>query len=228
MSKKPKYKFYAAINDTEARVVTTWAECAAIAIGKPGGDNKGAFTHEEAEKYLKQLIKERTARLKSNKPKRNRYSNSSPNPKMDLSYLAKVGAPKQPKVVTLTCKLGTGGNGSTIKSLDCDTHIIKTSKGATPAQMYLELGYEALKLADNHIKQGADTVEIIGLNASVGNTLNNFAPNWKTNNWVNSSGKPPANLEVVQSMLELYEQIKVKVTLGTKQSKAAYTDILPF
>ncbi|SGZ10009.1 Putative uncharacterized protein [Moritella viscosa] len=228
MSDQGNFYYYASINNNDARVVTTWAECAAIAIGKPGGDNKGAFTYEGAEKYLKQLIKERTARLQSKKPKRNRYSNSSPNPKIDLSYLAKVGAPQQPKIVTLTCELGTGGLGSTIKSLDCDTYVIETSKGATPALMNLELGYAALKLADYHIKQGADTVEIMGLNASVGNTLNNFAPNWKTNNWLNPSGKTPANLELVQSMLELYERIKGKVTLGAKKPKAAHTDDSPF
>ncbi|EDM69283.1 hypothetical protein PE36_07342 [Moritella sp. PE36] len=228
MAKKPKYNFYAAINDKEARIVTTWAECAAIAIGKPGGDNKGAFTLEEAEKYLKQITKERTARQKRNKPKRGRNTNLPPKPKEDLSYLAKVSAPKQPKVVTLTCKLGTGGLGSTIKSLDCDTHIIETSTGAKTAQMYLEFGYAALKLADYHIKQGADTVEIIGLNASVGNTLNNFAPNWKANNWLNSAGKSPANLELVQSVFTLYGRIKAKVTLGVKQPKAAHTDDLPF
>jgi len=228
MAKKPKYNFYAAINDKEARIVTTWAECAAIAIGKPGGDNKGAFTLEEAEKYLKQIIKERTARQKRNKPKRGRNTNLPPKPKGGLSYLAKVGAPKQLKVVTLTCKLGTGGNGSMIKSLDCDTHVIKTSKGATPALMNLELGYAALKLADNHIKQGADTVEILGLNASVGKTLNDYAPDWRANGWFNSLGKSPANLHVIQPMFELYERIKSKVALGAKQPKAANTDDLPF
>jgi len=132
------------------------------------------------------------------------------------------------KSITLICKLGTGGHGSAIKSLGFDTHIIETSKGATPALMNLELGYAALKLADNHIKQGADTVEIIGLNVSVGNTLNNFAPNWKANNWLNSAGKTPANLELVQSVFELYERIKGKVTLGAKQAVKANTDDLPF
>ena len=194
-----KQKFYAAINDVEARIVTTWAECEVIAINTPGGTNKKCSTYEEAEQYLEKLVKERYARLKSKNPKRN-------------------SSPKQPKVIKLTCKLGTGGFGSTIKGFDCKPYIFKTSAGAKTALMNLELGCEALKLADNHIKQGADTVEILGLNASVGNTLNNFAPNWKANNWVNSSGKSPANLELVQSMFELYEQIKGKVTLGVKQA----------
>lgn len=224
MAKKQKYNFYAAINDKDDRIVSTWSECADIAIGKPGGDNKGAFTYEEASKYLKTLKKERTARLKRNKPKRN----SPPKTKDDLSYLNQCLASKHPKNIILTCKLGTGGFGSTIKSLDFDTHIMKTSKGATPAQMYLELGYEALKLADYHIKQGADTVEILGLNASVGNTLNNFAPNWKANNWLNPKGQSPANLELVQSMFELYEPIQGKVTLGSKQAVTTHTDDLPF
>lgn len=226
MAKKPKYNFYAAINDNNARIVTTWDECAAIAVGTPGGDKKGTSTYKDAEVHLQRLIKERTARLKGKNLKRNR--NSSPKPKEDLSYLLQYAEPKQPKVIALTCKLGTGGNGSTIKSLDYDTHIFKTSAGATPALMNLELGGEALKLADYHIKQGADTVEILGLNVSVDNTLNNYAPNWKANNWLNSAGKPPANLELVQSMLELYEQIKSKVTLGAKKLKAAHTDNLPF
>ncbi|NQX97166.1 MAG: hypothetical protein HRT73_04695 [Flavobacteriales bacterium] len=222
-----RHNFYAVINDNFAGVAKTLNEAKAI-YEKPGGHNKGFSTYKEAERYLPKLIKVRTKRLQRKKPKRNSYDNSSPNPKMDLSYLAEFIAPKQPKVVTLTCELGTGGNGSMIKSLDCDTHIIKTSKGAAPALMNLELGYAALKLADYHIKQGADTVEILGLNVNVGETLNNYAPKWKVNNWLNSSGKSPANLELVRSMLELYEQIKGKVTLGAKQSKAVHTDDSPF
>ncbi|MGK0270970.1 MAG: ribonuclease HI [Cocleimonas sp.] len=135
---------------------------------------------------------------------------------------------RKKKYVVQTCLLGVGGNDSIIDSSNGYPKKFKTSVGAKTAQMYLELGYAALKLADNHINQGADTVEILGLNASVGNTLNNFAPNWKANGWVNSSGKSPANLELVQSMLELYEQMEGKVTLGDKKPKAAHTDDLPF
>jgi len=227
MANKSNFNFYAAINDKEARIVTTADESKAI-YEEPGGHNKGTSTYKEAEFYLRRFIEVRTERLQRKKPKRNRYSNSSPNPKMDLSYLAEFIAPKQPKVVTLTCELGTGGNGSMIKSLDCDTHVIETSKGAKSPLMNLELGYAALKLADYHIKQGADTVEILGLNVNVGKTLNDYAPKWEANNWLNPLGKSPANLELVQSMFELYEQIKGKITLGAKQSKAVHTDDLPF
>jgi len=227
MANKSNFNFYAAINDKEARIVTTADESKAI-YEEPGGHNKGTTTYKEAEFHLRRFIEVRTERLQRKKPKRNRYSNSSPNPKMDLSYLAEFIAPKQPKVVTLTCELGTGGLASMIKSLGCDTHVIKRSKGATPSLMNLELGDAALKLADYHIKQGADTVEILGLNVSVGVTLNNYAPKWKANNWLNPTGKTPANLELVQSMFELYERIKSKVALGAKQPKAANTDNLPF
>jgi viroplasmin and RNaseH domain-containing protein len=71
---KSKYKYYASINDRTEAIVTTWKECAAIAEGTPGGFKQGTLTYEEAEVHLQRFIKERTARLKSKKPKRNYYT----------------------------------------------------------------------------------------------------------------------------------------------------------
>lgn len=215
---KSNYTHYLAITLDRIVVVNTADEAKKLTHKKDGGDIKGFDSHQEAMNAIPQYRAEIKRQMMKKKPKRNRYSNSSPKPKADLSYLLQYAEPEKPKNITLTCKLGTGGFGSTIKSLDCKPHIIKTSAGAKTALMNLELGYEALKLADNHIKQGADTVEIMGLDASVGKTLNNYAPNWKVNNWLNPKVQSPANLHVIQPMLELYEQIKSKVTLGAKQT----------
>lgn len=83
------FNFYAAINDSEARIVKTWAECKLIAVGQSGGDKKGAYTYKEAEGYLCEMIEQRDKRLERNKPKRNKYSGSPIQGKATLDHLWK-------------------------------------------------------------------------------------------------------------------------------------------
>lgn len=130
--------------------------------------------------------------------------------------------------IILTCELGTGGESSTIISSGGGEYIIQTTLGAKAPRKRLELGYEALKAAVEVIKHGADSVEIDGLDDSVERTLCHLAPNWKANGWLNSAGKTPANLDLIKSLLEVYEQIKDKVTLGPRQAEVPDTDDVPF
>ena len=72
-----------------------------------------------------------------------------------------------------------------------------------------------IKYADNAIDSGVDSVEIWGVDGSVLVTLNEWAPKYRERSWVNSYGKPVANREVIEPMLELYEKLGEKVKLNT-------------
>ncbi|MBB1465793.1 hypothetical protein H5300_21210 [Vibrio sp. SG41-7] len=128
------------------------------------------------------------------------------------------------KHVKFDCDLGSGGKSSQIKKVSGGVTQVEHEIGTKAPQKRLELGYAALKLADDALKQGADTVEILGLDVSVVNTLTAWASKWKLQDWKASSGKPLANIELVKPMVALYDAIKVKVSLGKREE----SESLPF
>lgn len=151
-----------------------------------------------------------------------------PKVKEDLSYLLNLQTSSKPKKVTLNCHLGTGGKASTISVLDGETHVTEALKG-TAATMQLQLGFYALKRAKAELNNGAGSVEVLGLNITVVNTLTLWAPKWKQQNWVKPNGQPRPNAKLVRDMLALYEQIKSKVCFGEGiAQKAPVDDDAPF
>ena len=128
------------------------------------------------------------------------------------------------KHVKFECNLGLGGKLSQIKRVSGGVTQVEHEIGTKAPRKRLELGYAALKLADDALKQGADTVEILGLDVSVVNTLTAWASKWKLQDWKASSGKPLANIELVKPMVALYDAIKVKVSLGKREE----SESLPF
>ncbi len=228
MSSNSNCKYYAAINDEEARIVNTWEQCKLIAISQSGGDNKGAETYDEAVGYLKELKRARKVRLAKKKPKRNKYSGNRPKDNLAhlLGFLDSEPTPStsKPKHVSLTCSLGSGGNVPMVSNSDGSEHEVAMTSGAKAPRKRLELGYAALKLADDALKQGADTVEILGLDVTVVNTLTVWADGFKLRDWKASNGNPLANIEIVKPMVALYDDIQAKVSLGKREE----SESLPF
>ncbi|OZS41601.1 hypothetical protein [Photobacterium sanguinicancri] len=213
----------------------TWAECSKITQNKAGGHSRKFSSNDDAEAYLLVKIDERDKRKQRDKPKRNRIYGSSPTqgkPTLDhlANFLELKTATSKPekKHIILTCKHGTGGKASTISHSDGTVYVVQTTPGAKVPLKRLELASAAMKLADGAINANADSVEIIGLDDSVERTLCHLAPDWKERGWLNSAGKPPANLDLIKSMFELYEQIKGKVALGQKQVDKPDTHDAPF
>ncbi|GHZ02704.1 hypothetical protein FXE65_05125 [Vibrio cholerae] len=118
------------------------------------------------------------------------------------------------KHVTLKCVLGTSGKASRVEQLSASVSMVEYEKGAKVSFKRMSLGYAALKQADKALSGGAETVKILGLDVTVVNTLTEWAPNWKQQNWVKPNGQPRPNAELVRDMLALYEQIKSKVSFG--------------
>ncbi|MEZ9472771.1 viroplasmin family protein [Vibrio lentus] len=214
-----KTKYYAVLNDQSADVVTSFEAAKKIFEGKPGGHNRKFNTYAEAEVYLLEKIKERNGRLKFNKPKRGKRNPYQKKPTaMQLLGIApdslEVKSAKATKLV-LTCCFGGKNAGSIITSSDGKSEVVKLSSGATAKLKYLELAYAAIKYADNAITGGVDCVEVWGIDGSVLVTLNEWAPKYRECGWGNSYGKPVANREVIEPMLELYEKLGDKVKLST-------------
>lgn len=128
------------------------------------------------------------------------------------------------KHVKFECNLGLGGKPSQIKRVSGGVTQVEHEIGAKAPLKRLELGYKALKLADEALKRGADTVEILCLDATVVNTLTIWTEGFKLRDWKASSGKPLANIELVKPMVALYDAIKVKVFLGKREE----SESLPF
>lgn len=128
------------------------------------------------------------------------------------------------KHVKFECDLGAAGKPSQIKRVSGGVTLVEHEMGAKAPRKRLELGYAALKLADDALKQGADTVEILGLDVTVVNTLTVWADGFKLRDWKASSGKPLANIEIVKPMVALYDAIKAKVSLGKREE----SESLPF
>ncbi|TOD45067.1 hypothetical protein [Vibrio parahaemolyticus] len=214
-----KTKYYAALNDQFADVVTSFEAAKKIFEGKPGGHNRKFNTYAEAEVYLLEKVKERDSRLKFNKPKRGKRNPYQKKPTaMQLLGITpdslEVKPAKAPKLV-LTCYFGGKNADSTIKCSDGKSEVVKLSSGATAKLKYLELAYVAIKYADNAINGGVDSVEVWGIDGSVLVTLNEWALRYRERGWVNSYGKPVAHREVIEPMLELYEKLGDKMKLNT-------------
>ncbi|WP_305811677.1 hypothetical protein [Photobacterium leiognathi] len=56
-------------------------------------------------------------------------------------------------------------------------------------------------------------VNVYGIDSTVIPHLTDWAPKSRDRGWINGSGKPMANREVLESMLALYEQLAGKVKL---------------
>ncbi|HCH6137034.1 TPA: hypothetical protein NK184_003493 [Vibrio parahaemolyticus] len=219
-----KTKYYAALNDQFADVVTSFEAAKKIFEGKPGGHNRKFNTYAEAEVYLLEKVKERDSRLKFNKPKRGKRNPYQKKPTaMQLLGITpdslEVKPAKAPKLV-LTCYFGGKNADSTITGSNGYFEVVTLTTGATAKLKYLELAYAAIKYADNAINGDVDCVEVWGVDGSVLVTLNEWAPKYRECGWVNSYGKPVANREVIELMLALYEKLGDKVKLNTGEQPA--------
>ncbi|MBF4425224.1 ribonuclease H family protein [Vibrio anguillarum] len=213
-----KTKYYAALNNKRAAVVTTHDEAKEIYENKPGGHNRKFNTYAEAEVYLLEKIKERDSRLNFNKPKRGKRNPYQKKPTaMQLLGITPDSLEVKPAKATkrvLTCYFGGKSADSTIICSDGKSEIVVLSSGATVKLKYLELAYAAIKVADNEISDGVDFVEVWGVDGSVLVTMNEWAPRYRERGWVNSFGKPIAHREVIEPMLALYEKLGDKVKLN--------------
>ncbi|WP_159739609.1 hypothetical protein [Vibrio atypicus] len=214
-----KTKYYAALNNKRAAVVTNFEEAKEIYDNEPGGHNRKFNTYAEAEVYLLEKIKERDGRLKFNKPKRGKRNPYQKKPTaMQLLGITPDSLEVKPAKATklvLTCYFGGKSADSTIICSDGKSEIVVLSSGATAKLKYLELAYAAIKYADNAINGGVDSVEVWGIDGSVLVTLSEWAPKYRECGWVNSYGKPVAHREVIEPMLVLYEKLGDKVKLNT-------------
>lgn len=219
-----KTKYYAALNNKRAAVVTNFEEAKEIYENKPGGHNRKFNTYAEAEVYLLEKIKERDSRLKFNKPKRGKRNPYQMKPTaMQLLGITpdslEVKPAKASKLV-LTCYFGGKNDDSTITGSDGKSEIVALSSGATAKLKYLELAQAAIMVADNEISDGVDFVEVWGIDGSVLVTLNEWAPRYRERGWVNSYHKPIAHREVIEPMLALYEKLGNKVKLNSGEQPA--------
>ncbi|MGR5553506.1 ribonuclease H family protein [Vibrio alfacsensis] len=127
------------------------------------------------------------------------------------------GQCNQPREVVLSCHAGIASAETTITSSDSITRTVVTSFGASGIRKPLEIAFSALQWSDELIEQGIDVVNIQGLDSTVISHLTNFAPKSRERDWVNASGKPFANRDVVEPMLVLYEKLGDKVTLNANE-----------
>ncbi|CAH7083310.1 conserved hypothetical protein [Vibrio chagasii] len=214
-----KTKYYAALNNKRAAVVTNFEEAKEIYENKPGGHNRKFNTYAEAEVYLLEKIKERDNRLKFNKPKRGKRDPYQKKPTaMQLLGITPDSLevkPAKASKLALTCYFGGKNADSTITGSDGKSEVVTLPAGGTAKLKYLELAHAAIKSAYNSINDGVDSVEVWGIDGSVLVTLNEWAPRYRERGWVNSFGKPVANREVIEPMLALYEKLGDKVKLNT-------------
>jgi hypothetical protein len=214
-----KTKYYAALNDQFADVVTSFEAAKKIFEGKPGGHNRKFNTYAEAEVYLLEKVKERDSRLKFNKPKRGKRDPYQKKPTaMQLLGIIPDSLevkPAKASKLALTCYFGGKNADSTITGSDGKSEVVTLPAGGTAKLKYLELAHAAIKSAYNSINDGVDSVEVWGIDGSVLVTLNEWAPRYRERGWVNSFGKPITHREVIEPMLTLYEQLGDKVKLNT-------------
>ncbi|EKO3405931.1 hypothetical protein FNO25_002959 [Vibrio fluvialis] len=214
-----KTKYYAALNNKRAAVVTTHEEAKEIYDNEPGGHNRKFNTYAEAEVYLREKVKERDSRLKFNKPKRGKRNPYQKKPTamqlLGITLDSLEVKPAKASKLLLTCYFGGKNADSTITSSDGKCEVVALTAGGTAKLKYLELAHAVIKSADNAVNSGVDSVEVWGVDGSVLVTLNEWAPKYRERSWVNSYGKPVANREVIEPMLELYEKLGEKVKLNT-------------
>ncbi|OBT01607.1 hypothetical protein A9259_20075 [Vibrio cyclitrophicus] len=225
---KSKKNNYLAITDEKIVHAKSIDEARALTHKKDGGNVMGFDSYQEANDAIPAIRKAIKARLAKKKPKRNKYSGNRPKDNLAhlLGFLDSEPASSipKPKHVSLACSLGSGGNVPMVSNSDGSEHEVAMTSGAKAPRKRLELGYAALKLADDALKQGADTVEILGLDVTVVNTLTVWADGFKLRDWKASNGNPLANIEIVKPMVALYDDIQAKVSLGKREE----SESLPF
>ncbi|MEZ8744471.1 hypothetical protein AB4189_07285 [Vibrio sp. 10N.286.49.E1] len=132
-----KTKYYAALNNKLAAVVTNFEEAKEIYDNEPGGHNRKFNTYAEAEVYLLEKIKERDSRLKFNKPKRgkrNPYQKKST--AMQLLVITPDSLEVKPAKATklvLTCYFGGKNADSTITGSDGKCEVVTLTTGVLPS-----------------------------------------------------------------------------------------------
>ncbi|MCG6464968.1 ribonuclease H family protein [Vibrio parahaemolyticus] len=231
MGKKSKAKAHVVAQGHQPGVYTNWADVQKQINGYKGKVNWGCDSVEQAEAEYQALCAwrclspaNRAEKLTLEKAKEivaGMQANSE-------EFIVEYVEPKEVKVavnepvpkfykLALTCYFGGKNADSTITCSDGKSEIVVLSSGATAKLKYLELAYAAIKYADNAIDSGVDSVEIWGVDGSVLVTLNEWAPKYRERSWVNSYGKPVANREVIEPMLELYEKLGEKVKLNTSE-----------
>ncbi|MCD9550648.1 hypothetical protein GLP21_18695 [Photobacterium carnosum] len=115
--------------------------------------------------------------------------------------------------VALICITGSKGAESTIVTGTGETRVVAISQGASGLLKPLEVAYSALQWACELVEQGIDVVNIYALDPTVIPHLSDWAPKSRDRGWINGSGKPMANRDVLEPMLALYEQLADKVKL---------------
>ncbi|MDF5068582.1 hypothetical protein P3619_24285, partial [Vibrio parahaemolyticus] len=93
------------------------------------------------------------------------------------------------------------------------TIAVPFTLGATGKRKLLEHCFSALQWAERSINQGTDLIDVWGVDIQVINILTDWAPTSRERNWLNASGKPFANRDVVEPMLTLFEALGDKVKL---------------
>ena len=227
MSKKPKA--HVVVQGHQPGVYTNWGDVQKQINGYKGKVNWGCESVEQAEAEYQALsawrclsVENRAEKLTLEKAKEivtGMLENSE-------EFIAKSAEPKEVEVaviasvskfskLVLTCCFGGKGADSTITDSDGKCEVVTLTAGGTAKLKYLELAHAAIKSADNAIDSGVGSVDIWGVDGSVLVTLNEWAPKYRERRWVNSYGKPVANREVIEPMLELYEKLGEKAKLNT-------------
>ena len=115
--------------------------------------------------------------------------------------------------VALICITSSKGVESTIATCAGETRVVTVSQGASGLLKPLEVAYYALQWACELVEQGIDVVNIYGIDSTVIPHLTDWAPKSRDRGWINASGKPMANRDVLEPMLALYEQLADKVKI---------------
>ncbi|EHY9860719.1 ribonuclease H family protein [Vibrio parahaemolyticus] len=228
MGKKSKVKAHVVAQGHQPGVYTNWGDVQKQISGYKGKVNWGCDSVEQAEAEYQALSawrclspENREVKLTLEKAKEivagmlagsEEFIAECAEPK-ELKAVVNESVPKFYKLV-LTCYFGGKNADSTITGSNGKCEVVTLTIGATAKLKYLELAYAAIKVADNEISDGVDFVEAWGVDGSVLVTMNEWAPRYRERGWVNSYGKPVANREVIEPMLELYEKLGDKVKLN--------------
>jgi len=119
-----------------------------------------------------------------------------------------------PTKLTLACDYGAKDIDTTITRTYRDvvnTIIVPMPSGSTYPRKLLELTSAVIKLADDDIKSGVDTVEITGLSDGALRTLLEHSPKWCAGGW---DQRP--NIDLIKSIYEIYLNIKSKVLFDSE------------
>lgn len=203
-----KTKFYCVLYGRKTGVFLSWDEVKEHIHKYPDASYKGFPTEQEAWDYFYANYK--TVQAETNAKRHVRYV---------AAGKSKLKVVKQPplalsfKKQILACHLGGKDSDTTISSNCGETITVPLTQGATRQRKALELIYSALQWAERSINLDTNLVEIWGVDIHAINTLTDWAPASRERSWLNASGKPFANRDVIEPMLTLFEALRDKVKL---------------